>query len=54
MEAPEVKKVECYCCERPLEEKEGDWIEIGKDKITSAIERRLVCKKCNHLEKKDG
>ena len=39
----------CFCCEREFEEKDITKIIVGKDKITGSIERRFVCKKCNHI-----
>ncbi len=61
MDTPEIKndkitnkqvttyKVICFCCEKDFEEKDITKIIVGKDKITGSIERRFVCKRCNHL-----
>ena len=46
---PYNKKVICFCCEKEFEEKDITKIVAGIDKVTGSVERRFICKKCNHL-----
>ncbi len=45
-------KLKCYCCHKELKESEGIWIIVSVDNTSGSVEKRLVCKSCNHLENK--
>lgn len=51
------KTLECYCCHKEYNKKEGSWIlatTSGKCIDKTNAEKRFVCNKCNHLGDKNG